>query len=242
MTPIIRHGTPSRSSAVGLLFIITLLGTAPLAAAEDISHYRDFTLGTTLDTVLQRTGLTPAAVTTLHARPARLQEVEWRPTTWLPGMPLVPTDPVRQIRFSFYDGVLYRIDVDYAPERTAGLTDEDIVEALTSAYGPPRGGPATATETPSSRLDLPSQVPLGRWEDATHTMVLYRTSSYGKALRLTVAIPATDAEARAAAARALALDRSEAPERARERAARERDAQREADEKSRTVNKPVFRP
>ena len=47
------------------------------------------------------------------------------------------TDPVEQVSFSFYNGQLFRMVVDYDTDKTNGLTSEDIIEAVSAEYGTP---------------------------------------------------------------------------------------------------------
>ncbi len=229
------------AGALCLAFFATGVAAEP-AATEALSRYRSFTVGSTVAAVLAETKLAPASIKTIHQRPALLQELEWRPSMWSPGMPLTSTDSVKQVIFSFSNDVLYRIDVDYDSERTEGMTDADMVEALSAIYGRPTTSSKKSSTLPPSRLDVPSQVSVARWEDATYAVALYRTSSYGKAMRLTVTQPALETQARAAEARGQVLDRIEAPQRERDRDEKARSDQRDADEKARTINKPVFRP
>lgn len=240
MTPTTRTQRRGFAAALCLAFVAT--GVAAQPTTDDLSRYRGFSVGSTVAAVLAETRLTPASIKTIHQRPALIQELEWRPSMWSPGMPLSSTDSVKQIVFSFSDDVLYRIDVDYDPERTAGLTDADMVEALSAVYGRPT---VSATRTPSpapSRLDVSSQVIVARWEDATHAVALYRTASYGKAMRLTVTQPSLESRARAAEARGEVLDRLDAPRREREREEKAETQRLEDEAKARTINKPVFRP
>jgi hypothetical protein len=63
----------------------------------------------------------------IHQRPALIEELEWQP------QPLGPSTPVKsadKVLFSFYDGELYRIVVDYDQYSTEGLTAEDLIEAV----------------------------------------------------------------------------------------------------------------
>ena len=46
------------------------------------------------------------------------------------------TDPVKQIVFSFYNDQLSKMVVDYDHERTAGMTDADLVDAISSRLRP----------------------------------------------------------------------------------------------------------
>ena len=76
-------------------------------------------------------------VKTIHQRPSVLQELEWRLSRWNVGTLEPSTDPVGQITFGFLDDHLYRIVADYQRERTEGLTDADMIAAISASYGAP---------------------------------------------------------------------------------------------------------
>jgi hypothetical protein len=48
-----------------------------------------------------------------------------------------PADPVGEIVFTFFNDALYQVVVNYHRDRTAGLTNSDIIDTLTAAYGAP---------------------------------------------------------------------------------------------------------
>jgi hypothetical protein len=149
---------------------------------------------------------------------------------------------VEQMVFSFYNNQLFRIVVDYSHERTEGLTDADMIDAVSAMYGPSVKrvpGPVRA----ASAVETESGSPLARWGDAKHVVVLYRTSSYGgRPFRLIVTEAALDTLARKAAIQATRLDEQEAPSREIARQKKERDDGRAANEKARVTNKGSFRP
>ena len=62
-----------------------------------------------------------------------MQELEW--PIWLSGGSSPQTDPVKTILFSFYNGELFRIVVNYDRDETEGLTSEDMIEAISAKYG-----------------------------------------------------------------------------------------------------------
>ena len=64
-----------------------------------------------------------------------LQELEWRPQ-YFRGVPQ-PIDAVSRITFGFYDDQLFRIVVDYDRLRTEGMTEADMVGAISAMDGPP---------------------------------------------------------------------------------------------------------
>ena len=48
-----------------------------------------------------------------------------------------PTDAVARVTFGFYNDQLFRIVVDYDRLRTEGMTEADMVGAISETYGPP---------------------------------------------------------------------------------------------------------
>jgi hypothetical protein len=208
---------------------------------QAVSQYRNFELGVNVAAVSALTGQATSDAKTIHQRPALLQDLEWRPSHWRASDTLPSTDPVQQIGFSFYNDRLFRIVVDYDRDRTEGMTDADMVEAISAVYGVSAAraaGPARG----ASRVETESGSPMARWGDAAHSVVLYRTSSYRGGFRLIVTDPALDDLARKATAQAVRLDDQEAPKREVARLKKEQDDGRAAAEKSRLANKKVFRP
>jgi hypothetical protein len=103
---------------------------------QAVAQYRNFELGVNVAAVSVLTGVATSEAKTIHERPAVLQDLEWRPSRWTTSSALLPsTDPVQQIAFSFYNDRLFRIVVDYDRDRTEGMTDADMVEALSAVYG-----------------------------------------------------------------------------------------------------------
>ena len=221
------------------VFAITLMDTR--LEAQDLSRYRDFALGTDLAAVSALTGVASSEATVVHARPALLQNLEWRPSRWTLGSRAESTDPVERVVFSFFNDRLFQIVVDYGRDRTEGLTDGDMFDAISEVYGP-RITPTRRPAGAQSQLEIESGSPVARWADANHTVVLYHTSSYGETFRLIVTDGAVAGLARKAANQALRLDDQEAPRREIERQKKERAAARAAADKARSANKGLFKP
>ena len=203
------HARTLVTLALGIVFFSQgIEGQAPM-------QYRNFALGSNLASVSKLTGMTASAVTTIHQRPAVLQDMKWRPSRWVAGSSTASTDPVDQIVFSFYDDQLFRVVVDYRSDRTAGMTDPDIIEAISAVFG------TTITRVPgvpgvrrsASEVDTESGPPIARWAGVGRAAVLYRNSSSRAAFRLIVTEPALDALAQKAAVQARRLDEQEAPQR-----------------------------
>src|SRR4029079_9045246 len=124
----------ARRLAIG--FIGFVLCTQPLFAQSG-AHYREFQLGgDDLASVSALAGVAVAEAKTIHERPALIQELQWRLPYALTGPTAASPDPVQKIVFSFYNDQLFRLVIDYDPDRTEGMTDADMIAGVSSAYGP----------------------------------------------------------------------------------------------------------
>jgi len=205
------------------------------------ASYRNFALGSNVATIAEQAAVAVSEVKTIHERPAVLQDLEWRPARWIGGSTAVSTDPVEQVLFRFYNNQLFRIVVDYNNDRTEGMTDADMIEAISGVYGP-QTKPAAGPRRVPSPVEIEAGSAIARWGDAEFTVVLYRTSSYRQAFRMIVTAPALDDAARKAVIQAARLDEREAPQREIARQKKERDAGLAVAEKARVANKAAFRP
>jgi hypothetical protein len=213
-------------------------------AAQDHDRYREFQLGTNVATVSAVAGIDSPQVNVIHRRPALIQELAWRPRYAVRRLPSAEADATEQIVFSFYNDRLFRVTVDYDRERTQGLTDTDMVEAISSVYGSPVKPALSkkrATPSPYAFQDE-SGTPVARWGDANDSVVLYRASSYATSFTLVITAEPLAALARTATARAAVLDDREAPQREAAREKQEAEDRRAAQDKARSTNKAIFRP
>jgi hypothetical protein len=151
-----------------------------------------------------------------------------------------PADPVQQIVFSFYNDRLYKIVVNYDRYRTEGLTDADVIEALSATYGS-LSKPVVKARTAVSRFEAEFGTPLAQWGDAEYSVELYR-SSYVQTFRVIVMSLELEALARTAVAQAIKLDEREAPQREIARQQKEAAESRVTQEKARVSNKATFKP
>jgi hypothetical protein len=205
--------------------------------AQDLSSYREFRIGTNLVTIAKQTGMRPSEATTIHQRTAKIQELTWHRFLSSSSQ----SDPVREVVFGFYNGDLFRIVVNYDPNRTEGLTDADMIEALSANYGAATRPTAKIVISSSSTNYSESENVLACWEDAQYSFNLFRfsgNSSFGMA----VLSKRLDALAQAAIVEGARLDQQEAPQREIERQKRENEENRIAQEKTRSANKATFRP
>jgi len=227
------HRAASRSALAAFL----MLGAMSSATiAGDLSRYRNFELGSNLATVAKQAASDPSQAKVIHNRPALIQELEWRPQ---PLGASSRTEPAQKVMFSFYDGELFRIVVEYDRYQTEGLTVADFVDALSATYGP-----AEKLTTPvKAATDVygDQEETLAQWQDSQYRFDLIR-SSYGPAFRLVGVMKRMEAPAAAANLEAKRLDDMEAPQRDAARLASEQEAAKAKLEKARLVNKPKFRP
>jgi len=171
---------------------------------------------------------------TIHSRPALLQEVAWQPR-YMSGAPIADRGSINEIVFSFVDDQLFRMTVVYDRSRTSGLTNADMIAALTDLYG------AAIIPTRASADAALGITVLAEWQQADAGVVL-RRSQYNESFSLVITSLPLEALARKAQATALILDVREAPAREAELARKRADDQRQVEEQARTANKKVFKP
>src|SRR5947208_5610580 len=217
-----------------ILCLVVLLLTSPWLRAQDLSRYRNFTLGMSLTKLLERTEEKISDVKTIHGRPALIQELTWWPPN-VPGTSL-RSDSVEQILFSFYNGELYKISVTYDSRSMEGLTEEDMVKSISTKYGQaaivaPEIDSATNTGYGTKQKTVAS------WEDAQYSANLVR-SSLSDISGLVVSSKRTNAQADVAIAEAVKLDAQEGPKREAERQKKQADDL----EAARQKNQKNFRP
>ncbi len=214
--------------------------SAPSIHGQDLSRYRGFQFGTDLLSVTKQTGLKASEARTIHERPALIQELEWQPQHFLGGSSLL-TDPVEEVLFSFYNGELFRIVVNYDRYKTEGLTDKDMIEAISEKYGTATRPTAKTISFSSSQVYNDNEKVLARWEDAQYSFNLFR-SSYQPTFGMVAFSKRLDALAGAAIVEAIRLDEQEAPQREVERKKKQAEERRATQEKARLANKATFRP
>ena len=225
----------NRTRFVAIAFFGLALLTARDVVAQDLSSYRTFRFGSSLESVARETGMTVAEAKTIHSRPALIQELEW----WVrPSLePSSPADSVKAIVFSFYNDQLFRIAVNYNLERTKGLTSGDMIESISAKYGFAKRPPAKTVSSSSSQTYGGNEKVIACWEDPQYSFNLYH-SSYDPAFGLVAYAKRLDVLAQAASAKAVRQDEQEAPGRLKQQAEESRIAQ----EKARSSNKTTFRP
>ena len=212
----------------------------PNVVAQSLSRYRSYALESSLTSIVKASGAREADLKTLHDRPARIQELEWRTPYARQGTPFV--DPVHDVLFSFCDNQLYRLVVTYDRDRMEGLTDDDVIASLSATYGVP-----LLRNASTARRAMPADLAAGtmivaQWDNAASLLTLRRGTYSSPQYQLELISKTLDARARAAIKEARRLDTQEAPQRERDQRTKEVADARVASEKARVVNKAAFRP
>jgi hypothetical protein len=204
-----------RTIRVSTFCLAVLFLAAPLLRAQELSKYRNFSLDTSLPTVLKHTDQKLADVKVTQTRPALIQELTWWPAS-VPSSPLRP-DAVEQILFSFYNGQLYKMSVTYDRSSTEGLTADDLVKSVSARYGLPTFV-ALAIDVDTND----KQPPVASWEDPQYSVDLVRSSFTGS-FELAIYSKKVATEAELALTEAARLDKQEGPQREADRQKKETD-------------------
>ncbi|HUK35697.1 MAG TPA: hypothetical protein VLV86_17385 [Vicinamibacterales bacterium] len=225
--------------------VVTFLGVVlctTLVRGQARTDYREFALGSPVTRVVELTHLSKSDVSPIHAQPALIQELRWRPPYLAARTNELSKDPVQQMLFSFVDDQLFKITIDYDQARTEGMTDSDMSAALSALYGSSREPlAATTPSSPAAHVSLDAKTAVARWENGDVVVVLWR-NTFTAGLQLVVTSERLDSLARVAGAEAIRIEAAAAP--ALDLARRQRDADelRAAKDKARTANKAAFRP
>ena len=237
-----RHTMIRRRFGVVAIAAAIVWGAYSAAAQDqDLSRYRQVAFGSTVSSVLALTGTRARAVTIIHQRPALIQELAWRPQ-YAVNRPAERIEAVQEITFRFHDDQLFRVTVVYDARRVEGLTNADMIEAVSAVYGP-----ATVTDAAAKGPVAPlpgtinASTALARWQSIDHEFTLVR-EVYPATFRLIGVSRQLQAVAQAAETEAVRLDKQEAPRRLAEQAAAEAERKSAAEKKTRATNKDEFRP
>jgi hypothetical protein len=225
------------------LSVVCLTLSASSILGQDLSRYREFQFGMTLAAVAQQARLTPTAARLLHQRPQLIQELDWFPQPQPPSR-AAESEAVRLVRFTFFDGRLYRITVAYDRSRVEGLTFEDFVQAISASYGPAilastQLGGATPPQEGDLSLDGDHTI-AAQWADPQFSVTLLHTT-YPSAFELQLVARQPELLAREATLASTRLDLLEAPQLEIDRRQQRADEERVKAETARSVNKPLFR-
>jgi hypothetical protein len=219
-----------------LISLAAILISAPTVLGQNLAKYQKFSLGTSLAEVSKQVGPYSHETTVVHHRPAVIQELTFWPLNFSSS---VRVDPVSQILFGFYNGELYRIVVTYEQDATAGLTEDDMVQAISARYGTATRAATEINFFPANYLDgstdkvipffFPTSDPyrsadrvIARWEDSQNVVSLLRSSNLNS-FRLAISSKQLDAQAAAAIIESVKLENEEASQKEIDRQKKEAD-------------------
>jgi len=237
------------TSRILVATIASIVFAAPALSAQELPGYRGFQLGASLASVAEQARIN-AEPRILQRRPALIEELMWQPPAR--RSPLPQEDSVKKILFTFYDGQLFRMVVTYEPDRTAGMTDDDMIASVSAMYGvsllpaTPIGSGSLGSSAnynsawPATPLGFDATT-LAQWAEADRSIYLFRTP-YQATFGLVISSTRLDGLARAAAVEGARLDVQEAPQLEADRLRQQADDKRVTDARARQTNKAAFRP
>jgi hypothetical protein len=231
----------SVAASVCIVFFTVLFGFSHLAGAQDLSRYREAAFGSSVSAVVAITGTNAADVKVIHQRPALIQEIAWRPQ-YAVGRPVGRSEAAREVTFRFYDDKLFSIIVVYDARLVEGLTNADLIDAVSAVYGPATLTPAASQPpAPAPAGSINGTTAIARWQSTDYEFTLMR-EVYPETFRLIGVSRQLGTVARAAEIEATRLDQQEAPQRLAAQAVADAERQKAAADKTRTTNKGEFRP
>jgi len=222
-----------------LLFSSVALSASGLRGL-DLATYRNFHLGMSLGDVAKEANLPASSpVQLLSSRPERIEELDWH-VNWAP-LQTAQSNPFSEVLFRFYNGELFEMAVTYDRDQTRGLTEADMIEAISTVYGPAAANSVPGEVIFNSGGSGRILKVIACWENAGSQISLVRLP-YGTNFGIVISSRANEALAEKAIVESKRLDQLEAPQRELALRARQLADARAADEKARTLNKPGFRP
>ena len=218
---------------LGISLVMILLSAAVIRG-QDLSKYRNFSLGMSLPELSNQVELRPLQTKLIQKHPAVIQELTCWPSNSSDDS--LQADSVWQIFFSFYNGELFRILVTYDQNATHGLTPEDMVQAISTKYGTATR-PTVEISFPTNELYRSTEKVLARWEDSQYSINLVR-ARFLNSFALVMFSKRLDAQAEAAIAKSLKLEGQEDQQKEIDRQKKETDGL----EAARQKNQKIFRP
>ncbi len=159
--------------ALAVLVCGAMLSNEPVNA-QDFSRYRFFQLGRSLSSVAQAANMGPSDARVIHRRPALIEELDWRPQYQSPTT-RIAMDPVLDVALTFYNDQLFRITITYDQSRTDGMTNADVIEAVSATYGLAAVPATPRATTRSSKSSRNEAITIARWANGDRTLTLSRS-------------------------------------------------------------------
>lgn len=193
------------AAAIGAIVLTT---TATTTAAQGRPRYRTYAMGDSPLVISRQIGLPLMQVTSTPAAAGAVQELRWHARLARRGT-APASDPVDRLVFSFYEHRLFRIVIDYAPERTAGMTEADMVAAVSALYGAPHRRTIVSPEGIQAPVRR-AEVVVAQWIKGDQSVALLAIQGQ-TAFRMIVVSSALQTLARASGAREAPVDRPDWP-------------------------------
>jgi hypothetical protein len=192
-------------------FVISLglvLLATPVISGQDLSRYRNFVLGTSLATVSKQVGQDERQAALISQSPALIQEMTyWQVDTSDNSGRM---EPISHITLDFYNGALYRIVVAYDQKAVEGLTEEDMVKAISARYG---NGVRLYPEIdfPSHDVYSSPEKVIAQWDDSQNSVSFFHSTG-AESFGLAVFSKRLNAQAEAAIVESARLEKEQAPQ------------------------------
>jgi len=204
---------------LGLIALILILLSASGIHSQDLSKYRNFSIGTSLASVSKQVDRRPIDAEVIYQQPGLIQELTWCPPVGFD--PSRPAEPVEKVLFSFYNGGLYRMLVVYDSSAIKGLTNDDMIRVVSAKYG--------AADRPVAHVNFPTNPPytatekvIARWEDSQYSLNLFRSSA-SDTFAIVMFDKRIDAQAGVSIAESVQLEQQEAPQKEADRVKKQAD-------------------
>jgi len=205
-----------RKSVISLGLV--LLAT-PVISGQDLSRYRKFVLGTSLAAISRQVGQDERQASLITQSPVLIQEITyWQVDTSDSSGRM---EPISHITLDFYNGALYRIVVVYDQKAVEGLTEDDMVKAISAQYGL---GVRLYPEIDFPSNDVysaPAKV-IARWDDSQNS-VNFLHSTGPESFGLVMFSRRLNAQAEAAIVESANLAKEQAPQKEIDRQKKEVD-------------------
>ena len=194
-----------RKSVISLGLVLLI---APAIFGQELSRYRKFALGSSVAVISKQAGQDVRQATVISESPALIQEI----TYWQidASDSSGRFEPISHLTFDFYNGALYRIVVIYDQKAVEGLTEEDMVKAISARYGV---GVRLYPEIdfPSHDVYAAPEKVIARWDDAENSVTFFKSSGL-ESFGLAVFSKRMTAQAEAAIVESAKLAKEQAPQ------------------------------
>ena len=196
-----------------------VLFATPVISGQDLSRYRKFVLGTGLAAISTQVGQDERQATLISQSPALIQQMTyWKVDTSDDSGRM---EPISHITLDFYNGALYRIVVVYDKKAVEGLTEEDMVKAISARYGK---GVRLYPEIdfPNHDVYLSPEKVIAQWDDSQNSVTFFHSTGL-ESFGLAVFSKRVNAQAEAAIVESAKLAKEQAPQKEIDRQKKEVD-------------------